>query len=247
MVGDELFEVSMQSTAGEYNYIYGRQGEAGSMECLGRLGERITIRPYITGDQAHRKYLAASTVASAKSNADVRVKMAVTTTDPEREKQRMIKLEQEKIKERRKIEAKRRNLQQRSFEQVSRTGLTARFLEEGNGSDEFYEEEGRTREELDEYEEDFIDDTNIDEEEEEEEEENDHSTGEEEVSSESGIESESGSDAEFSNKQSFVDGDEKSAKRSRTAPIIDDDDDGDTEANQTSGVVSNTAALFRHL
>lgn len=92
MVGEELFELSIQSMTAEHNFIFGRHTEEGSMECLGKLKERVIIRPYITDDQNHRKYLAAAAVASAKANADVRVKMAVTTADPEREKQRMIKV-----------------------------------------------------------------------------------------------------------------------------------------------------------
>lgn len=92
MIGEELFELGMPSMAAEYNYIYGRHPEEGSMECLGRLKERIVIRPFITADQSHRKYSAAAAESSAKTTSDVRVKMAVTTVDPEKEKQRMIKV-----------------------------------------------------------------------------------------------------------------------------------------------------------
>jgi RNA polymerase-associated protein LEO1 len=194
MVGEELFDMSVQSMSAENNYIFGRHSEEGGMECLGKLKERVMIRPYITDDQRHRKYLAAAAVASAKASADVRVKMAVTITDPEMEKQRMIKLEQEKIKAKRKLEAKRRNLKQRSFDRVTRTGLTAKFLEERD-IDEGMEE--------DEYEDDFIDDTKVTEDEE--------------------LESESESEAEFSGKEEDGDKYEEPKSKRRTA-IVDDDD-----------------------
>jgi RNA polymerase-associated protein LEO1 len=196
MVGEELFDLSIQSMSAENNYIFGRHAEEGSMECLGKLKERIMIRPYITDDQRHRKYLAAAAVASAKANSDVRVKLAVTVADPEMEKQRMVKLEQEKIKARRKLEAKRRNLKQRSFERVARTGLSAKFLEERD-EDELGEEE-------DEYEDDFIDDTKV---------------GEETDSEDAGSESES--EAEFSGREEG--GTEPKAKR--RAAIVDDDEE----------------------
>ena len=150
----------MQKMTAEHNYIYGRHTEEGSMECLGKLGERIMIRPFISSDgQDHRKYLAA---ASLRDTAEVKVKMAVTIADPEKEKQRLIKLEDEKIKQRRKMEAKQRNLKHKSLERVSRHGLSASFLEEDDlDGDEEYVNEGKTGvagENEDEYEEDFIDD-----------------------------------------------------------------------------------------
>lgn len=216
MVGEELFDISRQSMTTEHNYIFGRHAEEGSMECLGRLRERIMIRPYITDDQRHRKYLAAAAVASAKASADVRVKMAVTVADPEMEKQRMIKLEQEKIKAKRKLEAKRRTLKQRSYERVGRTGLTAKFLEERDEED---------IEEEDEYEKDFIDDTNMSEREE----------------SES-VTSESESEAEFSGKEEEQEGSEEvvedesegeetieEPKPKRRIAIVDDEDEDEDE------------------
>ncbi|PJF16665.1 hypothetical protein PSACC_03525 [Paramicrosporidium saccamoebae] len=199
MVGEELFDLSIQSMSAENNYIFGRHAEEGSMECLGKLKERIMIRPYITDDQRHRKYLAAAAVASAKANSDVRVKLAVTVADPEMEKQRMVKLEQEKIKARRKLEAQRRNLKQRSFERVARTGLSAKFLEERDDDD--------LGEEEDEYEDDFIDDTKV---------------GEETDSGDAGSESES--EAEFSGREGS-DTEIKEPKAKRRAAIVDDDDE----------------------
>lgn len=198
-VGGELFEVAKQPMSGEYCYVYGRHQEAGCMESVDRLSMRYTIRPYIIpGSQAHRRYLSATlsdvantatsggstTASGAGSSAataptmtnivtETRVKMAVTLTDPEREKQRLVKLEQEKIRERRKIEARRRHLQQRSYERVSRSGLSARFLEEDEEEEDESQSASTTRreresddeedeEDEDEYEEDFIDDTNLD-------------------------------------------------------------------------------------
>lgn len=93
MIGEDHFELGMPSTMAEYSYIYGKHPEQGFMECLGRLTEKVTIRPFIdiTG-QGHRKYLATAAETSSKAHSDVRVKMAVTMVDPEKEKQRMIKV-----------------------------------------------------------------------------------------------------------------------------------------------------------
>lgn len=219
LVGEEHFEVSLASMAAEHNYIYGRHAEVGCMESLGKLSERLMVRPFIIAgdDQGHRKYLAAAAAASAKASADVRVKMAVTIADPEQEKQRMIKLEQEKIKARRKIEAKRRNLKQRSFERVSRTGLTAKFLEEDDLEELGEVERGGAYENEDEYEEDFIDDTNIEEDgaDEEEEEESEESDAEE---SESVPESESESEAQSTEDERGEENEEDQKTGKRLAP-----------------------------
>ncbi len=152
-IGAEQFEVMSQKTHKEQAYLYNRHAKDGCMEGVAKLSERLAVRPFVTGSANHRKFFSLNsslTTSNQVGKEGARVKLAVTTADPEREKQRMIKLEQEKIKSRRKVEARRRNLQQRSYERVAKTGLSARFLEEeeiGNGEDE------------DRYEDDFIDDT----------------------------------------------------------------------------------------
>lgn len=151
-VGQEQFEVLPQNIQKEHSYLFTRHAAEGCLEAVGKINERMAVRPFVTADQSHRKFLSLSNAASSVAVTDrvTKVKMAVTTADPEREKQRMIKLEQEKIKSKRKVEARRRNLQQRSYERVAKTGLSARFLEEDEG-------EGDDAE--DGYEDDFIDDT----------------------------------------------------------------------------------------
>jgi RNA polymerase-associated protein LEO1 len=166
-IGPEQFEALPQKIEREQSYLFARHTKEGCMEAVGKVRDRLAVRPFVTAEQSHRKFLSLSrpTVSAATGLADTaRVKLAVTTADPEREKQRMIKLEQERLKSKRKVEARRRNLQQRSYERVARSGLNARFLEE---------DEGEGDEEEDKYEDDFIDDTmksGEDEEEEEEEE-----------------------------------------------------------------------------
>lgn len=152
-IGPEQFEALPQKIEREQSYLFSRHTKEGCMEAVGKVRDRLAVRPFVTADQSHRKFLSLSrpTVSAATGLADTaRVKLAVTTADPEREKQRMIKLEQERLKSKRKVEARRRNLQQRSYERVARTGLNARFLEE---------DEGEGDEEEDKYEDDFIDDT----------------------------------------------------------------------------------------
>lgn len=215
VLGDSVyFELSMQGIPSEQHFVFGRHPEEGAMECLGKLEQRLMLRPYITEDQAHRRYLAAAATTAAKVQTEVRVKMAVTTVDPELEKARMIKLEAEKLKARRKLEARRRNLKQSSLDRVSRTGLTARFLEE-----EDFEEEATAGEE-DQYEDDFIDDNPIEEPEEEDDDDDDDEASDDDASPDSGAGGRA-SDVRDAHPQ------EPTPKKSRRVAIVDDDDDDD--------------------
>lgn len=163
LIGQEHFEVQLQNIQKENSFLFTRHAKEGCMEANGKLVDRLAVRPFITADQSHRKFMALSNsneTGLPVGRDPARVKMAVTVADPEREKQRMIKLEQEKIKSKRRLEMRRRNLQQRSYERVARTGLSASFLEE---------EDGAGSEDQDRYEDDFIDDNegqNIDDEDE---------------------------------------------------------------------------------
>lgn len=164
-IGDELFEVVSQDMSNEQSYLY--QKHPGCMEATGRFARKLLIRPYIGDRQEHRKYLQLSdtrridemtgqTLASGRDPA--RVKMATTTEDPEREKERMIRLQQEKLRARRKQEHRRRNVEQVS--KRSSRSLSAKFLEEDDeydANEDYFEE----REDQDEYEADFIDDTEL--------------------------------------------------------------------------------------
>lgn len=130
----------------------------------------------------------------------------------------MIKLEQEKIKARRKIEAKRRNLKQRSFDRVSRTGLTARFLEEGDLDDDEMEADGT---EQDDYDDDFIDDTQVDGDGESQE----SVEEEEEQAEESDIGSSDQSDPNLKDKAEEGHLTRQPSKRVRRTTILDDEDE----------------------
>lgn len=238
-IGHEQFEVMTQNTQKENNYLFTRHAKDGCMEAVGKLEERLAVRPFITADQSHRKFLAISTSAvqsagHASGREAAKVKIAVTTADPEREKQRMVKLEQEKIKSKRKVEARRRNLQSRSYELAARTGLSAKFLEE--------DERDGNEEDEDRYEDDFIDDTeNIEASEgEESEEDTDYKSGDDDDEDEEGEGSDI-SDDESTAQESGAESDEsyesdrkskKSKKLRKSSPskksaakIIDSDDE----------------------
>lgn len=235
-IGHEQFEVINQNTARENNYMFTRHAKDGCMEAVGKVEERLAVRPFITADQSHRKFLAISTssvqsAGHASGREAAKVKMAVTTADPEREKQRMVKLEQEKIKSKRKVEARRRNLQSKSYERVARTGLSAKFLEEDerDGADDGEDE--------DRYEDDFIDDTNaVASDDEESEEDTDYKSGDEDED-EGEVEGSDASEAESTAQESDAESSEEDQKTKKSknpkkpspskksAKIFDSDDE----------------------
>lgn len=162
-VGDELFDIAPQDMSSEQAYLY--QKHPGCMEAAGRFARKLLVRPYIGDRQEHRKYLQLSDtrrvdemtgLALASGRDPARVKMATTTEDPEREKERMVRLQQEKLRARRKQEHRRRNAEQVS-KRAGRS-LSAKFLEE---DEEYDADEDYFEEREDEYDADFIDDTDL--------------------------------------------------------------------------------------
>jgi len=210
-IGQEHFEVLPQAfSEGEHNFLFVKQvsKETGDypahscMEGIAKLANKLTIRPFMDATGSHRKYLALAE-ATGKGMKVTKVRVATTTVDPEKEKQNIIRLQQERIKARRKLDARKRNLQQRSLDRVGREGLSARFLEEGEDA----------AIESDEYDEDFIDDSEI-------------------VDDNNRDDSES-EDEEYKVKTPNIDSDDKAkaksvstdAPRTRTSRLIFDDDE----------------------
>jgi len=180
-IGSEHFEILPQTfSTDENNILCVRHQNEECFEAVGKLANKLTVRPFMDSQGGHRKYLALAE-ATGKGMKKVKVRVATTTADPEKEKRGLVKMQQERIKARRKLDAKRRNLEQKSFDRVGKEGLTARFLE----ADEEDEEDDAGDE--DEYDADFIDDGEIvePEEEEEEEEETEKDDGEEAAESRS--------------------------------------------------------------
>ena len=154
-IGSEHFEILPQVFGSDENHILlvrHRQNKE-YLEAIGKLANKLTIRPFMDAEGTHRKYLAMAE-ATGKGMKKVKVRVATTTADPEKEKRGLVKIQQERIKARRKLDAKRRNLEQRSLDRVGKEGLTARFLE----ADEDEEVSGADE---DEYDADFIDDGEI--------------------------------------------------------------------------------------
>lgn len=155
-IGSEHFEVLPQAFgADENNFLFMCHQKEECLESIGKLANKLTVRPFMDAQGTHRKYLALAE-ATGKGMKKVKVRVATTTADPEKQKRGLVKIQQERIKARRKLDAKRRNLEQRNFDRVGKEGLTARFLE----ADEDEEFEGSADE--DEYDADFIDDGEID-------------------------------------------------------------------------------------
>lgn len=200
-IGAEHFEVLPQTfSTDENNILCVRHQNEECFEAIGKLANKLTVRPFMDSQGSHRKYLALAE-ATGKGMKKVKVRVATTTADPEKEKRGLVKIQQERIKARRKLDAKRRNLEQKSFDRVGKEGLTARFLE----ADEDDEEYGAADE--DEYDADFIDDGEIVEAEDDDEEEEETEQDDEEAEAEDEAERKA------------------SESRSRTSRLIFDDDD----------------------
>jgi hypothetical protein len=220
-IGAVHFEVLPQAfTEDEYNYLYVKQrldftdtekGTTSSeegMEAVAKLANKLTVRPFTDVSGSHRKYLALAE-ATGKGMKVTKVRVAATTVDPEKQKQNLIKLQQERTKARRKVDARRKNQQQRAFEKVGREGLSARFLEENEDGEAFY-----SGEDADEYDADFIDDSEIVE------------------GADSDVDvagSGSGSEEEDAPDAKPLDPVPSQAKASRTSRLIFDDDDDDDQ------------------
>lgn len=153
-IGSEHFEVLPQVfSTDENNLLFVNHKGKECLEAVGKLANKLTIRPFTDAHGTHRKYLALAE-ATGKGMKKVKVRVATTIADPEKEKRGLVKIQQERIKAKRKLDAKRRNLEQKSLDRVGREGLTARFLEAD-------ESEGEGEDEEDEYDADFIDDGEI--------------------------------------------------------------------------------------
>lgn len=201
-IGSEHFEVLPQAFgADENNLLFMCHQKEECLESVGKLANKLTVRPFMDAQGSHRKYLALAE-ATGKGMKKVKVRVATTTADPEKQKRGLVKIQQERIKARRKLDAKRRNLEQRNFDRVGKEGLTARFLE----ADEDDEFDGIGDE--DEYDADFIDDGEID------------AEGEDRTEEEN--EEEEDEDEEFDNKAK-----KENDSRSKTSRLIFDDDDDD--------------------
>lgn len=156
-IGSEHFEVLPQAfRSDEYNLLFARHAEESCLEASARLANKLTVRPFTDASGSHRKYLALAE-ATGRGMKQTKVRVATTIVDPEREKQALVRMQQERIRARRKLDARKRNVEQRAFDRVGREGLSAKFLEAEDGEDYSQDDE-------DEYEADFIDDGEIDEE-----------------------------------------------------------------------------------
>lgn len=205
-IGSEHFEILPQTfSVDENNLLLVRHQNEECLESIGKLANKLTVRPFMDSSGSHRKYLALAE-ATGKGMKKVKVRVATTTADPEKEKRGLVKIQQERIKARRKLDAKRRNLEQKSFDRVGREGLTARFLE----ADEEDEEYGAA--DQDEYDADFIDDGEIEE-----------NLDDEDAEIDDESENEEEEDAAKPSSKTEID------SRSRTSRLIFDDDDDDDE------------------
>ncbi len=170
-IGQQHFEVCPQSfRPDEHNLLFARHADVSCLEAAStRVASKLTVKPFM--DQAggsHRKYLALAE-ATGKGMKVTKVRVAATTTDPERQKQALVKMQQERIRAKRKLDAKRRNQEQRAFDRVGREGLSGKFLEDGDEDedDQYWEKkskgvgEDESIENEDEYDADFIDDDEL--------------------------------------------------------------------------------------
>eukprot|EP00026_Physarum_polycephalum_P008496 Phypoly_transcript_08584.p1 GENE.Phypoly_transcript_08584~~Phypoly_transcript_08584.p1 ORF type:complete len:485 (+),score=154.58 Phypoly_transcript_08584:54-1457(+) len=124
MLGNELLDMTMHDLHAEHLYLYARQ--PGFLHSQGRLNKKVVIRPASLDNKLHQKL----SMSLAERNQKVsKVKLVTTTADPEVEKARREKAEEERIR-RAQGETAAKNRIMRQY------GLEASYLEQTGDYDE---------------------------------------------------------------------------------------------------------------
>ncbi|TPX62299.1 hypothetical protein PhCBS80983_g00545 [Powellomyces hirtus] len=162
ILGGEVFDANYMQGA-PHQYITVSIPEAGVLQTQNRTPRNMTFKPYSRSSVVHQKLT--KHISTSRDKDVSQTKMIVTMMDPEKEREAMEKAENEKIRARKRLEAKRRNASSGS------RGLSARDLD-GDSDDEATYLRGNTniRRALDTYEDDFVVEDDEDEDDDEEEE-----------------------------------------------------------------------------
>ncbi|KAJ3089620.1 Paf1 complex component [Quaeritorhiza haematococci] len=150
LLGEELFEVSVNQMEEAHQYLVVQHKEEGFLQTQARFNRMMTFRPHSTNSITHKKL----TMAIANKHRKFgRTKLFATTVDPEKLIMDIEKSENEKLKARRRMEAKQRSAMARLGGGLSEAGLEEEFSD-----DDRYASRSRSDRNLDQYEDDFIDD-----------------------------------------------------------------------------------------
>ncbi|KAI8913367.1 Leo1-like protein-domain-containing protein [Gorgonomyces haynaldii] len=114
MVGDELFEVSQTNIADNQNYLISQHPKEGFFKTQARLNTLMSFRPSSITSLTHKKLTMAIASKHAHANAKV-AKIIATKEDPEKQQAEAARIENERLKAKRKLEMKQRQSRERSF------------------------------------------------------------------------------------------------------------------------------------
>jgi RNA polymerase-associated protein LEO1 len=144
LLGDELFEIVVQSMDNDYQYLVAHHTEEGLFQTQAQFKRLMTFRPQGTHSMTHKKLTMA---IATKHKKEQRLKMFASREDPEKLKQEAERLENEKLKARRRLEAKQRSA-------AAKYGLNEDFLEEEEEEMRYRQGDAALTKALDEYEQD---------------------------------------------------------------------------------------------
>ncbi|KAI8816338.1 Leo1-like protein-domain-containing protein [Fimicolochytrium jonesii] len=147
VLGGEFFDATV-AAGPQHQYLSAQIPDPGVFQMQNRVPQIMMFRPYGVNQLVHKKL---TKEIAKKHQKGIKTKSIVTMVDPEKEREALEKAEIEKVRARRRLEAKRRNA---SFGGRS---LTSRDLEADSDDDELYTR-GNTgiRQALEKYEDDFV-------------------------------------------------------------------------------------------
>ncbi|KND00898.1 uncharacterized protein SPPG_03998 [Spizellomyces punctatus DAOM BR117] len=147
LLGNEFFDVNCTEGA-PHQYLTVQFPDEGIFQAQSRVPRTMMFRPYGVNQLVHRKL---TREIAKKHEKKIKTKQIVTMMDPEKQREALEKSEMEKLRARRRLEAKRRNAT------LGARGLTSRDLEDDSEDDELYVRgNANIRQALDKYEDDFV-------------------------------------------------------------------------------------------
>eukprot|EP00158_Paraphelidium_tribonemae_P004969 Partr_v1_DN27078_c1_g3_i3_m29220 len=105
-VGNEMFDITSKDLSTENQFIYLLHPSQGLLQAETKLDTGIAFRPFSTSSMAHKKLTATVLARHKKVN---KTKFIGAVGNPEAAKLEMERMENEKIRNRKKLDSKRRN------------------------------------------------------------------------------------------------------------------------------------------
>jgi len=128
IVGNEKFDVNTMPLLGDFNHLFIRQGTGLQGQAVFRT--KLTFRPFSTNSLTHRKMMGRLAHRINHSQQKVKV-IPVTTSDPNIERQKIIREAEEAGRAEQRREAARQKVRERQM----RKGISADYLEDNDHDD----------------------------------------------------------------------------------------------------------------